>query len=166
MTSAGVVVGIPDSFGGQASPVAGGSIWDFHVVLLDLETGQAIWRSAEIYQLNSQFSLDATQIAGDTILFIDGQLTLVALDLATGRERWRVESSTPLPAGCSCPGVGPAIAGDTVYVDNPVTGQIVAVSLSSGEQKWAVDDPVDRTTAPQGGAIISGLIALGAVDQG
>jgi outer membrane protein assembly factor BamB len=166
VTSAGVVVGIPDSFGGQASPAAGGGIWDFHVVLLDLETGQPIWRSAEVYQLNSQFSLDTTQVAGDTILFIDGQLTLVVLDLATGQERWRVESSTPPPAKCSCPGVGPAIAGDTVYFDNPVTGQIVAVSLSSGEQKWAVDDPVERTTAPQGGAIISGPIVLGAMDQG
>ena len=166
VTSAGVVAGIPDSFGGQASPATGGSIWDFHVVLLDLETGKEVWRSAEVYQLNSQFSLDTTQIADDSILFIDGQLTLVALDLATGRERWRVESNTPPPARCNCPGVGPAIAGDTVYFDNPVTGQIVAVSLSSGQQKWALGDPVDRTTAPQGGAIISGPIWLGAVNQG
>jgi len=135
-------------------------------VLLDLETGQPIWRSAETYQLNSQPFGAATQIAGDSVLFIDGQLTLVALDLATGRERWRVESSTPPPARCNCPGVGPAIAGDNVYFDNPVTGQIVAVSLSSGEQTWAVDDPVERTTAPQGGAIITGAIALGATDQG
>ena len=93
-------------------------------------------------------------------------MTLVALDLATGRERWRVESTMPPPAKCGCFGFGPAIAGDTVYFDNPVTGQIVAVSLSSGEQKWAIDDPVDRTPGPVYGVVISGPIALGAVDQG
>jgi len=165
VTSAGVVAGIPDSSGGQASPAAGGSVWDFQVVLLDLDTGKPIWRSAEAYQLNSQ-PITATQIAGDTILFIDRQMTLVALDLATGRERWRVESTMPPPAKCGCFGFGPAIAGDTVYFDNPVTGQIVAVSLSSGEQKWAIDDPVDRTPGPVYGVVISGPIALGAVDQG
>jgi outer membrane protein assembly factor BamB len=166
VTSVGVVAGIPDSFESRASPAADAGLWDFHVVLLDLDTGQPIWHSAETYQLKSQpFSMHA-QIAGDAVLFIDRQMTLVALDFATGQERWRVESSELPAPDCICFAAGPAISAGIVYFHNPVTGQIVAVSLSTGEQKWAVDDPAGPVVLSSGGTVISPSIALAAVEQG
>jgi outer membrane protein assembly factor BamB len=166
VTSAGIIAGIPDSFDSEGSPAADAGLWDFHVVLLGLDTGQPIWRSAETYLLASQpFSMSA-QIVGDTILFVDRQLTLVTLDLATGQERWRVESSELPAPDCICTVGGPAISGGIVYINNPVTGQIVAVSLSTGEQKWAVDDPAGPVVLSSGGTVISPSIVLAAVEQG
>jgi outer membrane protein assembly factor BamB len=162
VTSAGVIVGISDS------PESGGNAWDFHVALLDLNTGEPIWRSAESYQLPGSTLLTSPQVAGGSVLFVDGQMRLVAIDLATGQERWRVESEQA-PPNCvgaqvkpACMPAGPAILGDMVYFDNPVTGQIVAVSLSTGTRKWAVADPLDRTAQP----FTQGTVSLAAVDQG
>jgi hypothetical protein len=162
VTSAGVVVGISDS------PESGGSAWDFHVALLDLNTGDPIWHSAETYQLSGSTFLMSPQVAGGSVFVVDGQMRLVAIDLATGRERWRLESEQPPPncAGAqvkpACMPAGPAILGDMVYFNNPVTGRIVAVSLSTGEQKWAVADSLDRSVQP----FTQGTVSFAAVDQG
>ena len=166
VTSAGVVVGIPDSFDTDASPTTDASILNFHVVLLNLETGTPIWASAESYRLSGSIYPVSAQIAGDTVLFVDGKMTLVAIDFATGLERWRVESSE-LPAGdCDCFAAGPAISAGIIYFHNPVTGQIVAVSVSTGEQKWAVDDHAGPVVLSSGGTVISPSITLAAVEQG
>jgi outer membrane protein assembly factor BamB len=164
VTSAGVVVGIPDSFPTE------GSIWDFHVALLGLETGEPIWRSAETYQLPGGIRPSSAQIASGAVVFVDRQMTLAAIDLASGQERWRVESSEPPAPDCEgpnfqapCSAAGPAILGDMVYFDNPVTGKIVAVSLRTGEQQWAVDDPFDRSET---NLLYVDIVNLAAVDQG
>jgi outer membrane protein assembly factor BamB len=170
VTSAGVVVGMTPGLDTRGSPAANGSIWDFHVVLLDLDTGEPIWRSAETYQMAGAAFLMSAQVATGSVVFVDGQMTLVAVDLSTGRERWRVESSAPPPADCAgprfrstCVPAGPAIIGDTVYIDNPATGQIVAVSLSTGEQKWAVDDLLERSAESP---LEFGSVSILAVEQG
>jgi hypothetical protein len=158
VTSAGVVVGISDS------PESGGSAWDFHVALLDLNTGEPIWHSAETYQLSGSTFLMSPQVPAGSVLFVDGQMRLIAIDLATGQERWRVETEQP-PPNCAgrkssrpaCP-PGPRSSD----LDNPVTGQIVAVSVSTGTRKWAVPDPPDRTAQP----FTQGTISLAPVDQG
>jgi outer membrane protein assembly factor BamB len=174
VTSAGVVVGVPDSFGTGASPAADASIWDFRVVLLNLETGQPIWRSAGTYQLPGASALIFVQIADGAALFVDRHLALVAIDLATGQERWRHESSKPPAPECAEPASQPlcspgvlAAAGDTVYFDNPATGQIVAVSLRTGDEIWSGDDPLGPIAADASTGLPSSRpLILTAVDQG
>jgi outer membrane protein assembly factor BamB len=174
VSGAGILVGVPDSFETSASPVADGSIWDFHVVLLDLETGQPVWRSAETYQLPGVEFPITVQIAGGAALFVNRDLTLVAIDLANGRERWRFEGIKASTPDCEVPRLqpfclpaGPVVSGDLVYLDFPATGKLIAVSVDTGEQVWSVDDPLGPSAVgPSTGLATSRAIRLTAVEQG
>jgi outer membrane protein assembly factor BamB len=88
-------------------------------------------------QIGGQLELGTPVIAGDVVIVArtdrDGgdQGGLVALDLATGQERWRAVTASPITAT-------PAVGGDTV-VATLTDGEVLGLALADGSLRWRVD---------------------------
>lgn len=76
-----------------------------------------------------------------------------ALDLATGRARWRFSSKLPFGGG---PGVG-----EGLVAAGSVAGDVVALEAASGAQRWRVTVGGEVLSAP---AIGGGLVVVRTVD--
>ena len=103
----------------------------------------------------------ALAVADDT-LFVPADGSLVALDAASGEDRWRVEASSP---------VAPVVADGTVYGQAPVvdtdsgfvTHFVAAYSAADGSKLWrhAIDDHRPVRAKP---AVADGRLFVGSQD--
>ncbi len=81
---------------------------------------------------DAESSVDGTVvIAGDAVYAATGHGVLARLDLATGKERWRLVAGPGYTAG-------PAISSGTLFIgDNG--GELRAVDADTGKERWAID---------------------------
>ena len=114
------------------------------VTALDRKTGKEIWKTKWAGTLtvpffaaqNGSWIRSTPAVDGDTLYVAGIRDLLVALDIKTGKERWRLdfvkESEAPLPAFgfVSSPLVGP----DGVYVQ--AGGGVAKVDKSTGKVVW------------------------------
>jgi hypothetical protein len=92
---------------------------------LDAATGQEQWAQ----KLESLAGDAAPVVVGDTI-YLQGNGTVIALDVASGGERWKADIGDGT-------GGDPAIAGDRVYVKAACT--ILALDRRNGRTLWSHD---------------------------
>ncbi|MET0773756.1 MAG: PQQ-binding-like beta-propeller repeat protein [Candidatus Limnocylindrales bacterium] len=111
---------------------------------LDLTTGADRWS----WQGDPGSSVRVDLVADGVVYTNPDDGSLLALDLSDGSERWRFVSSTPRLAY--------GLAGDTVFVTNPVSdeaarkyGQIAAIDAATGDVRW-------RFVAPSGDGVGAG----------
>jgi outer membrane protein assembly factor BamB len=131
----------------------------YRVALLELESGEVIWKSTEGYGGNGEAAYPTVVVDGQRIFLSDNLGTLAALDLASGNEIWRQAlDRTPsgdldqeiCPAGLEPPGdcwrrssEPPllAVKNGSVYFADPVSGRITALSADDGAERWSVFIP-------------------------
>ena len=95
-----------------------------------------------------EFGQEATPIVVDGVLYASGPWgAVVALDAATGRERWRyepdVDGSYSRRACCSVVNRGALVWRGRVYVGT-LDGFLVALDAATGKEVWRVDTFIDR----------------------
>jgi len=93
-------------------------------------------------------------VVNGTIFAMDAGSDLVALDAASGSQRWRADLSPEGERGTEGFGGGLAAEGGTVYVTTGF-GEVLAVSADSGEIKWRKSFGAPFRAAP---AANSGLV--------
>lgn len=79
-------------------------------------------------------------VAGDTVLVPTAQ-AVIALDLATGEERWRYGQDQPWASG-------PVVHGGTVYAGFADQSELVALDLATGAEQWQTGTDGDLAAAP------------------
>jgi outer membrane protein assembly factor BamB len=106
------------------------------VHLLDRHTGQMIWRK----QIENTRLVPAGA-AGDQI-YVKSTNTLYALDPVTGDEVWSFHTTDFISL--------PAITSEVIYIVTRAggTGQLRAVSLTSGEEVWQTENARFSNAAP------------------
>ena len=138
----------PDRLAVHADTIA--IAWHDRLELIDGPTG-ARRATLPLRPLNAALLIDA-----DQVIAIDAH-AVVAIDLATGRERWRVAAAfdgRPLLAR----------AGDDVLV-TIAGGQVMAIDRAAGTVRWALGlggDPYRLWMAPGGFVVDAGGDAAGA----
>jgi outer membrane protein assembly factor BamB len=122
-----------DSAVAQVDPVLAGdtllAITGRTVQALDLRTARVTWQGAA-----PGTTVRPPIIAGDTVLWAntaEGTGSLLALDLATGTQRWQAGLGTVTQVG------GVAANGDTVFTSTPPA----AWDLRTGAQRWQAAVP-------------------------
>lgn len=116
------------------------------VMALDRTTGKELWRaewpgamSVPFFAASNGSWIRSTPACDGQTLFVGGMRdVLVALDVATGEERWRVdfvqEFSSPLPTfGFVC---SPLLEGDALYVQ--AGAALVKLEKQTGKVLWRV----------------------------
>jgi outer membrane protein assembly factor BamB len=98
---------------------------------LDPQTGAELWRfhpdgDADIYSVPA--------IADGTVCFLTTDGYLQAVDLATGKARWKVEKEFALEGDQL--EVAPAASGSTVYYTE-ADGRLTAIDSATGRSLWA-----------------------------
>ena len=97
-----------------------------------------------------EFGQEATPIVVDGVLYVSGPWgTVVALDGATGRERWRydpvVDGSYVRRACCAPVNRGVLVWRGRVFVAT-LDGYLVALDAETGKEIWRADTFIDRDT--------------------
>jgi outer membrane protein assembly factor BamB len=113
------------------------------VVALEPGTGEELWRTDE--ETISSNLVSAVVVADDALLVLEAS-SVVSLDPADGRLRWRTEIVNPLRnppfffQGTATP--APIAAGDAV-VALDVSGRVYAFDAATGVERWdqALNDP-------------------------
>jgi outer membrane protein assembly factor BamB len=139
----------------RARPIVHGEVVfaasdDGNLYALDARTGAERWKS-EIGKAIERADFGAPEfrydhqapaptVAGDTVFAASTGGQLVALDLATGKERWRfraadISTSTP------------AVRGETVFFAS-FDGHAYAVDARTGELRWKHDFGAEVPTSP------------------
>jgi outer membrane protein assembly factor BamB len=111
------------------------------VIALDAATGNTIWTAP----VTGGF-FDSIPAIGNGLVYVAVQggqapsdFTIVALDAATGTERWRFQALVYS---------FPALSGDTVFVTE-VDGRLLAINALTGQERWRLDLPRESTRVPQ-----------------
>jgi eukaryotic-like serine/threonine-protein kinase len=107
-------------------------------------------------------------VAGGTVVIGAGDGGIYALDLRTGRQRWRVQTRGRVRAT-------PAVAGGMVVVGS-FDGRVYALDLATGAERWVfrtVGDTLDskkfgfdRRAVQSSAAIADGMVFVGSRDGG
>ena len=133
----------------------------YGLVLLDVRSGAEIWSIDERFTSADQAYGLAT-VSGDTIYVKEGETSVIALDLATGTERWTFDAAqgrsreemqgecTPTSASCGNRAFQQGaliVVGDVVYRYVPLSGELVAVNTADGSLRW-VHNLAERTSIP------------------
>jgi outer membrane protein assembly factor BamB len=85
-----------------------------------------------------------------------GDAMLVALDAASGRERWRVNLGRGVHDVVGHIAGTPVVVGKTAYVNAPSSGRVVAVQTDSGRVLWSSDvRPARGSVLVTNGAVLS-----------
>lgn len=123
--------------------------------LTDIDTTiqvERVWRAKVGGLPKLRLSLDAATSDGRAYL-AGAQGEVQAVDLATGRTKWRTDLRLRLSAG---PGVG----GDLVVVGGP-KGDVVALDAATGRQRWRVKVNSEVLAAP---AVNASTVVVRTVD--
>ena len=91
---------------------------------LDRKTMQERWRHQGVFCL-------APEVRGDTLLAIDEEGTLDALERSEGRLLWQLDLGSKVR-------VGPSLSQDLVFVGT-VKGDLIALELNSGAERWRLE---------------------------
>ena len=107
-----------------------------YVVVLDLKDGSEIWRKSRENDCERSWGTPLIHDLGDKPqIVVNGWPWIVAYDLATGKEHWRVEGGgdNPIPT--------PFIANDLIYVTNSHGGKspIIAIKTNASGNLSATD---------------------------
>src|SRR5262249_24056423 len=116
---------------GDASAVLFGS-GDGHLYCVDAANGRERWHTA----LGGAV-VSTPAVSGDLVVGTARERTVTAVDLATGRVRWRFEAGKDLPFDWEWDYwlSSPAIAENRVFVGSG-DGELYALELSSGRRLW------------------------------
>jgi outer membrane protein assembly factor BamB len=102
---------------------------DGRVMKLNGATGEKLWE-----QQLGRFVARPMVLAGSTLLAVNVDQKLFALDFKTGDRRWVFDAGRPgnlvLQGGAP-----PAVSGRTVYFGS-ANGELFALDLASGQQRW------------------------------
>jgi outer membrane protein assembly factor BamB len=131
----------------------------YHLALLNLKNGDRIWESREAYGKFDRLSSATVLIDQQRIYLLDRLGSIFALDLNTGDELWRHSyDQTPAPGvdqEICPPDLSPpgncwprsdmvshmAINGSVVYVADPASATVTALSAEDGMERWRVFTP-------------------------
>jgi outer membrane protein assembly factor BamB len=157
----GIVVGTAES---NAGPNA------FRVSLLSHQTGQPLWTSADVFDVPSENrapELDFV-LAGNLILIVDGDSSVIALDPASGAQRWRYEAGGESGPTCDKCTYRPLVATDTVaYLTDPLGKAVTALSISDGARTWTHElASLNRAASPANESVAGIPMSMIAVDEG
>ena len=103
---------------------------------VDVATGRPRWRTGILV---GDWEYAAPVVAGDSV-YVVGFDGLVALDAASGSERWRQPAEVRLDNAGLRPVGAPAVAGGTVYVVD-LAGTLAALDAATGEERWRTELP-------------------------
>ena len=162
ITSAGVVVGIPEDPDSIGTPRA------YAIALLDLHTGEQLWQTEYKY-VNGTRNIGPVLVSGQSIYFVDDPMTVVAVDLSTGVERWRFDAAQGrteaemvenAPPGSRLwrPGVPQSATGDQRRCSLPVCPNPGRSDFPRGD-RWPAQLGCERDRAHRpvlGGGILAG----------
>jgi MYXO-CTERM domain-containing protein len=102
------------------------------VVALDLATGAIRWRTTTPVQVRG-----GPAVAGDTVVAVQLDSTLLGLSAATGELRWRAELGVGVRAEAASIFASPAVDAGDVLVGNQ--RRLAAISGAEGAMLWSVD---------------------------
>jgi outer membrane protein assembly factor BamB len=149
-----------DALGAWASPTAvvdglvyvsdGGGTHAFEAT-----TGARVWSAA-----HTDWPFAVPAVAGGTVYVGTGEGTLLALDGATGAERWAFDAGQPVPTPVVGPGLVLAVAISLDDLGGAATSAIVAIDPADGQVRWRTDLP-DATPNPSA-AVAAGTIYISA----
>jgi outer membrane protein assembly factor BamB len=122
---------------------------DHFAYALDLETGQLKWEAAT----GDEDAFMGGPAYEEGAVYTTGGRLLLALDSATGKERWRAERDTPFTAL--------AVANQLVYVGN-TDHYFRAYDQQTGEESWKFQAQGEFWSAP---AIDKNIVYVGNSDQ-
>jgi outer membrane protein assembly factor BamB len=94
-------------------------------------------------------------IVGGTVYVGSQKGELVALDLASGRERWKYATGSQIGES------SPAVSGGAVYVGD-LGGTVHAVSARTGQRLWAFKTGTEVKSSP---VVTAGKVLIGSYDQ-
>jgi outer membrane protein assembly factor BamB len=110
-----------------------------------------------LWSLDLKDMVDSSPAIAGGIAYIGTQNgLLVAVDMATGRERWRYETGGPIGIGES----SPAVAGGAVYVGD-LEGIVHAVNATDGKRLWTFKTGSEVKASP---IVVNGLVVIGSYD--
>ena len=109
-----------------------------YVIALDLKDGSEVWRRSREKDCERSWGTPLIHDLGDKPqVVVNGWPWIVAYDLATGEEHWRIEGGgdNPIPS--------PFIANDTIYVTNSHGGKspIIALKPTASGNLSDLEDP-------------------------
>ena len=129
---------------------------------LDTDDGRRAWRSAA--DPGALRGLGTPAVAADLVFVVstpvhsDAPSALLALDAATGEERWRFVSKDSGDVRG-----GPAVADDRVFVSTTL-GAVYGLSAHRGSVDWRFDS--DREISASSPAVADGEVIVGTDDGG
>ncbi len=113
------------------------------------------------YEMGGEPIESSAAIANGVVYIGSGNGYLVALDLATGKERWKYKTSQDLGIGESSPAVGNGV----VYVGD-LSGMFHAVDTATGKARWTFQTNSEIKSSPvafsEGGV---DKVLIGSYDQ-
>lgn len=120
-------------------------------------------RAPALADLEVDESVHVIAAAGEVVVLAarrsDGPLIVVALDRATGEQRWDVDVEMPAPGGTMSILVGGSVVISTPGDDGDVarSGRLLAVDAATGERLWFRDDLVAPETWTATGGVVMAL---------
>jgi outer membrane protein assembly factor BamB len=135
-----------------------------YVHALGGSTGQELWR----FQTKGEHGVSEPVVADEMVYFVDQDVedstlhyNIVALDVYTGEEKWRVRVEAPMVAGFGMTPI--SIADGQVYIGD---GKLRAFDGQTGKETWAVIPNGGTREQPSRSAIsiADGIVYFGSSD--
>jgi outer membrane protein assembly factor BamB len=168
----GVVATVTTS--GIIAALTTGSSDAVHLTLLDLQSGESVWTTAQTFRLVTSARMGILIVADDAVIFTANDGAYYAFDLDSGAPLWSFTLPRTTPIGmpvqvCADSSycvertdtlVSMVAANGTLYVSDLATATISAHSMRTGQEIWSV------STAERSGSSNVSHVALVAVNEG
>ncbi|MCX5617774.1 PQQ-like beta-propeller repeat protein [Bombella sp. TMW 2.2543] len=114
-----------------------------------------LWRLQPARKTRSTNIGGGLALVGDTLYVVDGVAQALALDAATGRQKWAIDTVTP---GRSAPTIV-----DGLMVFTTIDARLYAVDAATGQQRWTYQATNINTSLFGAGApaIVNGIVVAG-----